>query len=137
MTVIVTEGEGESESAAEATAEVATEVAEAVAEAISDAVESIEDAKQDDTTSVDIAFVAGVAVAENAHLAEEVAELGQRVELAEDRADVAIELAVAAEVNSLPEAEETHEEAAPPDDEPPATRRSKWNRFWFGEKHFQ
>lgn len=108
---------------AEEVAEATTEVAETVADAIVEVVEAVTENQPaaDTATVADVAFVAGATMAENEQLRARVAELEAERAAAEALAAAAI-------------VEAAEPEGPPPVDEPPATRRTKFNQWWFGKK---
>lgn len=127
--LIIVESSGDDEPAD--VAEVAETVAETVAEAIADAVEQITtDTDTDTSTVADVAFVAGATMAETVALTARVAELEEQLAATTNVAELALDIAIEEPVAEVVE----EPEPAPEEDIPPATRKNKFNKWWFGER---
>lgn len=123
--------EDDDSNAIEEVGEVATEVAESVADAIVDAIEEITEVIEP-ATSDDTAIVVGYTMAEVVQLREQVGALEARLATVDATADLAVSLAIEAVEEPAPVVEEPT--SPPPEDEPPATTKTKFNDWYFGKK---
>ena len=130
--IVVDDDDGNNDDAAEQVAEVAAEVAEAVADSIGNAVAQIVDNEPTSDTSViaDVAFASGVALSEVANLSERIERIEQKLDTTAEVAELALEVAVTEPVVEEP----TEVEAPLPEDEPPSTRRNRFNGWFFGKQ---
>jgi len=124
VSVIIVEDGDSDESTAETVeevSEVATEVAEAVSDAIVDAVEAIVEATDSEADTETLAVLTGVTLEQVSALTDRVDGLESRVTLLEYVPEPEPEAVV-----------DVVEETAPEPDEPPSTRKSRLNTWWFG-----